>query len=717
MELASVLPSRAAPPDWTVGCRRWLQVLGLYAVGVMQPLLDAIVRNDAFRDAAQLGWPEWLVLWLGLGVVIPAAAMGLDALLRRLAGRIGGTGRNLLLHFLAFLAFLSVLRPFLTIPLLRNNYIVWLVSLIAASGLTALFAWFYGRSRWLGEWLALAGLGVIVFPAMFLLQLAHPWSSTALEQPVHVGRPVPVVMVVFDEFTGVSLMTEHQEIDARRFPQLARLAAATTWYRNATSVHPRTHLAVPAMLTGRYPQRDQLPDLALYPDNLLALIAHSQAYEMFVLEPLTRLCPEKEVAPRPVISFRERLHKLFHAAVAIYPRLILPQDLPLDLPVVPAEWFGRGPFVAFDTQQVVGRFTYGWNFDRNVQLSHFLTGLRRSERPRFCFLHVALPHYPWCYLASGEQYEIDPGSASMPPATVGDLGEDWTQDAPAVLRCEHRYLQQVGYVDRFLGQLQDRLRESGLWDECLLIVAADHGVSFRPGHSRRIPDSENLADLMSVPLFVKLPGQSSGGVDDRNVETIDIAPTIADVLQISPAGPFDGESLLQPGRRLRKTFYWENLNGQATVAEPHFPQKIAAINRHRQFFGDLPLDAVPPAAVSRPDWLGRPIREFRRAAEGADLPSVEYYRPVTEPPSHTLVPRLLAGWLHAADLAPFTRELVVAIDGRIVDVCPMHHSGFGSYGFSLLLPEDVSAAAGHTVELFLIRRDDETLQPLEGWQP
>ena len=38
---------------------------------------------------------------------------------------------------------------------------------------------------------------------------------------------------------------------------------------------------------------------------------------------------------------------------------------------------------------------------------------------------------------------------------------------------------------------------------------------------------------MSVPLFIKLPGQTEGRIDDRNVESVDILPTIADVLGIS----------------------------------------------------------------------------------------------------------------------------------------------------------------------------------------
>ena len=51
----------------------------------------------------------------------------------------------------------------------------------------------------------------------------------------------------------------------------------------------------------------------------------------------------------------------------------------------------------------------------------------------------------------------------------------WMKMNLRVSRSSLRQLQ-VGYADRFIGQVQDRLREHGLWDNCLLIVTADHGV-------------------------------------------------------------------------------------------------------------------------------------------------------------------------------------------------------------------------------------------------
>ncbi len=75
-----------------------------------------------------------------------------------------------------------------------------------------------------------------------------------------------------------------------------------------------------------------------------------------------------------------------------------------------------------------------------------------------------------------------------------------------------------------------------------MVVTADHGVSFRAGQPRRLATHENFPDIASVPMFVKAPGQAEGRVDDSPVRTIDVLPTIADLLELRSGWDFDGRS-------------------------------------------------------------------------------------------------------------------------------------------------------------------------------
>ena len=153
-------------------------------------------------------------------------------------------------------------------------------------------------------------------------------------------------------------------------------------------------------------------------------------------------------------------------------------------------------------------------------------------------------------------------------------------------------------------------------ESCLLIVTADHGVSFRPGHSRRLPDADNLADIASVPLFIKLPGQKEGRIDDRNVESVDIFPTIAESLGIELSEPVDGIPVSQARRRPRKTLYYD---GSMTVIEPDLPQRRAAVLRQFELFGHDDLDQLPSSIATHPEWHGRGIASF--VVEGKPVPA------------------------------------------------------------------------------------------------
>ena len=95
-----------------------------------------------------------------------------------------------------------------------------------------------------------------------------------------------------------------------------------------------------------------------------------------------------------------------------------------------------------------------------------------------------------------------------------------------------------------MGRFIERLKQVELYDRALILVLADHGFSLRPGGSRRSVDPQNFSDIMSVPLFVRFPGQSEGVVNEGAAQLIDLFPTIDEVLDLSIDWPIDGVPLL-----------------------------------------------------------------------------------------------------------------------------------------------------------------------------
>jgi hypothetical protein len=107
----------------------------------------------------------------------------------------------------------------------------------------------------------------------------------------------------------------------------------------------------------------------------------------------------------------------------------------------------------------------------------------------------------------------------------------------------------IRYVDEHIGRLLDGLAERDLLDATLVILTSDHGEElFDRGsffHGQSLYDEQ-----LRVPLLVRLPGSPGAGagtVVDQMVRTLDIVPTIADVLGLPPIEDQQGESLLGPG--------------------------------------------------------------------------------------------------------------------------------------------------------------------------
>ncbi|HPG25831.1 MAG TPA: sulfatase [Myxococcota bacterium] len=89
------------------------------------------------------------------------------------------------------------------------------------------------------------------------------------------------------------------------------------------------------------------------------------------------------------------------------------------------------------------------------------------------------------------------------------------------------------------------LAERGLLENTVLILTSDHGEElfdhggFSHGYSL-------YRELLHVPLYLHLPGQTTPGKRDHLVSTIDILPTVLELADIEPRATPDGISLLTP---------------------------------------------------------------------------------------------------------------------------------------------------------------------------
>ena len=179
---------------------------------------------------------------------------------------------------------------------------------------------------------------VLIFPVLFLFhspvkRIAFPEEYTLSTD--RITASAPLVLIVFDELSVIDLMDEHRRIDPVRYPNFAALAQHSTWFRNATTVADLTTYAVPAILTGNYPDSDLFPVVVDHPRNLFTLLGDS--YHMKMVESRTRLCPD-ELCDKKIKPLAERLESLLEDLAVLYLHVILPRDLSEELRPVDHTW-------------------------------------------------------------------------------------------------------------------------------------------------------------------------------------------------------------------------------------------------------------------------------------------------------------------------------------------------------------------------------------------
>ena len=495
-----------------------LVLVTLGAFAITQPLLSDF-RAGAGYFVARRNEPIEIVLLVVVATVLP----GLLANLIVWAADGFSERARATVHMTFVGLFVALITQ---TTLVRLTSIYWVVLLVASILVGALATWAYGRSRGFRAFLTYLIPAPLLFAFFFLFTppvSGFVFPASPEEVAADVDSRTPVVFVVFDEFPVVSLLDESGDIDEARFPNFASLASMSTWYKYTSAAHDSTLWALPSLLSGRTPAGSLLPTVSDYPGNFFTLL--DQSHELHVVEPFTNLCPPEMCSHTPPISLGDRFTGLIIDSVRLYQMMLTPD------PTVSAST--SDPFNEFLTG-AAARGSQESETDQVARFARFLDGISEPS-PSLHFVHLLLPHAPFRYYPSGAQYNDG-------EVLDGRLDEYWIERVLAN-QGQQRHLLQVEMLDRMIGDLLERLREVGVLDEAIVIVTADHGISFRPGESSRVITDANAYEVGMVPLFIKAPQQHRGEIVTTPSRSIDVLPTIASYLGVEIPWSHDGRSL------------------------------------------------------------------------------------------------------------------------------------------------------------------------------
>jgi len=176
------------------------------------------------------------------------------------------------------------------------------------------------------------------------------------------------------------------------------------------------------------------------------------------------------------------------------------------------------------------------------ELSEWLDG--RSSGPFLAYVHLLQPHPPY-----------DPPDdlvglfRSKPPylwrgrLPYGEIHNLIKRDT-SLRNVANLYDANYRYADDAVGELVELLKERNLLDNTLLIITSDHGEAFGEhgyeGHREGVYDEH-----LHIPMLLRFPGDGAPvGRVRALTETVDIFPTILDLLGLATPGNVQGKSLV-----------------------------------------------------------------------------------------------------------------------------------------------------------------------------
>lgn len=185
-------------------------------------------------------------------------------------------------------------------------------------------------------------------------------------------------------------------------------------------------------------------------------------------------------------------------------------------------------------------------FEQQLQEQH--------DQPFFMFAGLSKPHLSW--FVPQEYYDLHPlESVQVPEYRMDDLDDIlggtrkrrfeaqpdflWVQEYGLHQRAVQAYLAACSYADDCIGVMLDALENSQYADNTIVVLWGDHG--WHLGETLRFRKATLWKEATQLPLMVHLPGMDARRDCSRNVNLLDLYPTLIELCGL-PEKQLDGTS-------------------------------------------------------------------------------------------------------------------------------------------------------------------------------
>ncbi len=180
-------------------------------------------------------------------------------------------------------------------------------------------------------------------------------------------------------------------------------------------------------------------------------------------------------------------------------------------------------------------------FTKGAQILDVAANLPEGQ-PFFLVVDAYDPHEPW---DPPEEYVkmYSDGYEGPEPYLPSSGPSGWMTEAQ-LERMHALYSGEVTMMDHWLGRFLDKMDETGLSENTLLVLLSDHGHAFgEHGYAGKVVTAL-YPELTDTVFMIKHPsGDGAGETSDFFVSTHDVTPTILGALGVEPPAPLQGQDL------------------------------------------------------------------------------------------------------------------------------------------------------------------------------
>ncbi|QJE94451.1 sulfatase family protein [Luteolibacter luteus] len=249
-----------------------------------------------------------------------------------------------------------------------------------------------------------------------------------------------------------------------------------------------------------------------------------------------------------------------------------------------------------------------------TQVSQAIATAKTEGKPFFINCNIGDPHRPFYGAAPNRKQQLkqkqrpeSPGAVAKPFKAEDVKVPAFLEDLPDIREEYAQYSNSVQRLDLSFGKVLAALEDSGLAANTVVLFLSDHGIS--------MPFSKATVFYNGTwsPVLLKLPSGPEATRHTELVSSVDILPTLLELVKIPAPQGIDGVSWLpllagesQPGRD--KVF--THVNGVSSGKQ--FPQR--AVNTRARSLIFLPWSGSQPLRVEAMQGLTYPALDEAAAS-------------------------------------------------------------------------------------------------------